>query len=356
VTNVRQKLLNPFTEVCLAIVVTAIIALALTDTVPIGSWVETLKTQRFEGYYWQISEGAAWNKLNPQGVSGIDDLMAIEGPLVCLYGDSFLEGFNVADDNKAAQLLTNILRKTRSDVTAVSFGRQGSTGADHYFLIRRVEELRLKSVVHIVTFTDIEDFQPGFHPKNTGYARFRDTPELGFDPPQPPSTNAKIRFRTFLYKNLKQNWIFYSRENAKYIVRNLRFRPGPVPPPPAEDAGMTRGKKEEAFRYYLASLDDATEDPVVIAYIPPLPYLTGNMAILTEDRSDIDLFAELCEEKGFSFVDLTGSFVKAFFETGRLPHGFQNSVMGKGHINRLGHERLAAALANHLNRELADAF
>ena len=55
-------------------------------------------------------------------------------------------------------------------------------------------------------------------------------------------------------------------------------------------------------------------------------------------------------------MDLTDSFIESFLWTGRLPHGFQNSVMGKGHINRLGHERLAAALADYLSSELADAF
>lgn len=344
-------------SILLSILITSVIALILTNTVPVGVWNETLQTQRFENYYWQVTEGTSWNRLGTQGLSGIDDVLAVNSPLVCLYGDSIIEGFNVPDNLKTAQRLTAYLDESPdAGLTAVSFGRQGSTGADHYWLMRRVEELPIDSRIHIVTFTDVSDFLPGFFPANTGYARYLSEPELEIAPSLPPSDSLRYRFRTFLYKDLKQNWIYYTRENIKYITGNLRFAPGPPPREKPQEPGMSAGEKSRGFRFFLEALAKVTDDPTVFIYIPNLPTLENNQVQTSENRADVDMFFELAQQTGFGTLDMTESFVSVHNNTGEFVHGFQNSIPGEGHINRYGHDAVAEEIYDYIESELSDAF
>ena len=56
-------------------------------------------------------------------------------------------------------------------------------------------------------------------------------------------------------------------------------------------------------------------------------------------------FARMCADEGIIFVDMTDDFVSLYEEQHILAHGFVNTGVGVGHLNRYGHEMIAKRLA-----------
>lgn len=64
-----------------------------------------------------------------------------------------------------------------------------------------------------------------------------------------------------------------------------------------------------------------------------------------------ELFAFACEANGIKFIDMTTDF-KNLYETEHiLAHGFTNTAVGEGHLNKYGHQAIAERLVEELNLE-----
>ena len=48
---------------------------------------------------------------------------------------------------------------------------------------------------------------------------------------------------------------------------------------------------------------------------------------------------------------MSDDFIEEYMESSRLPHGFMNTSVGTGHLNRTGHK----LIANHLFEVLVEA-
>lgn len=63
----------------------------------------------------------------------------------------------------------------------------------------------------------------------------------------------------------------------------------------------------------------------------------------------LDAFTNACNEYGIVFVDMTNDFRKMYERDAVLPHGFNNTAIGTGHLNKYGHETIAQRLAYVIN-------
>lgn len=70
----------------------------------------------------------------------------------------------------------------------------------------------------------------------------------------------------------------------------------------------------------------------------------GSISYVT-DALYLDLFADLCAEKGLVFVDMTDGFRELYSEEHMPVHGFCNTLLPTGHLNKYGHRVLAEKLA-----------
>lgn len=64
----------------------------------------------------------------------------------------------------------------------------------------------------------------------------------------------------------------------------------------------------------------------------------------------LTVFGDLCQEQGILFLDMTDIFVQKYEENHILPHGFTNTHVGAGHLNKHGHEMIAKSLANVITK------
>jgi hypothetical protein len=91
----------------------------------------------------------------------------------------------------------------------------------------------------------------------------------------------------------------------------------------------------------------ATENGVtpIIFYHPHLTINGDGTVTAQTDETDLQNFAAACENSGVCFVDLTDTFVDAYYNEHILPHGFFTTELGTGHLNADGHKMAAEQLA-----------
>lgn len=71
----------------------------------------------------------------------------------------------------------------------------------------------------------------------------------------------------------------------------------------------------------------------------------GNWMDLT-DRHCLKLFGEACKANDIKFIDMTPEFRELYREEKVLAHGFCNTQVGSGHLNRYGHKAIATRLSD----------
>ena len=65
---------------------------------------------------------------------------------------------------------------------------------------------------------------------------------------------------------------------------------------------------------------------------------------IQENNTMIKTFAEYCDESGIEFLDMTNRFVAEYNNSNILAHGFSNTSVGAGHLNKHGHRMIAEEL------------
>ncbi len=89
---------------------------------------------------------------------------------------------------------------------------------------------------------------------------------------------------------------------------------------------------------------------IVYLYIPRIDYSKNGGQLYTPQHREV--YRQFAASCGATLIDPTDALLKEYRLHGQPCHGFQNSEMGKGHMNARGHrvvgELLAAELRKHL--------
>lgn len=119
----------------------------------------------------------------------------------------------------------------------------------------------------------------------------------------------------------------------------------------------TLAKKEEivdldAYKTlfeYLKSLKDEYNSEIIIFY-HPFETLNDDGTIQFENSEYLDTFSLFAQEYNITFVDMTKSFEKMYYEEHYVPHGFSTGKIASGHLNAYGHEAISASLIEVINK------
>lgn len=95
------------------------------------------------------------------------------------------------------------------------------------------------------------------------------------------------------------------------------------------------------------------DECVLIVLYHPRSVIDENGALVKDpvEQSFRDIFANICEENGIFFADMTDAFSEMYTQKRLLAHGFLNTKVGSGHLNRYGNETIASVLTEIINRE-----
>lgn len=84
---------------------------------------------------------------------------------------------------------------------------------------------------------------------------------------------------------------------------------------------------------------------LIIVYQPRTKLNRFGQYLSDTDSEAISVFKNICSAKNITFLDMTESFESLYNEQHILAHGFANTAVGYGHLNKYGHAIIAEELA-----------
>ena len=91
---------------------------------------------------------------------------------------------------------------------------------------------------------------------------------------------------------------------------------------------------------------------LIIVYQPSTKIDSSGELVEAQDSYALELFEETCKNNNIKFVDMTDDFKKLYEDEHILAHGFTNTAVGTGHLNRYGHQVIARRLSKLIREEL----
>ena len=92
------------------------------------------------------------------------------------------------------------------------------------------------------------------------------------------------------------------------------------------------------------------QNKLIIFYHPNSKIDREGKLIDTTNPEALKLFKNACDENEVIFIDMTEEFKKIYVEESKLAHGFSNTAIGVGHLNRYGHKIIAKTLLDTINK------
>ena len=88
-------------------------------------------------------------------------------------------------------------------------------------------------------------------------------------------------------------------------------------------------------------------DVTLLIVYHPLSKISSDGELILSDESKFynELFANTCKNNNIIFVDVTDAMCELYSNKHKLIHGFWNTAVGVGHLNKYGHEVIAKRLA-----------
>jgi hypothetical protein len=297
------------------------------------------------------SEGWASSGVGEHGIRGLPGGRLPAGPKVVFWGDSFVEGVQVDDADRMAQVFTSLSRDAGLALTGVGIGHGGDTLIDSIFRVTDYAPVLHPVALHVFVLGRMSDVLPDA-PQTCRAAFFTGPPARLEQRICPPSQRA-LRLIPWL-ASLELQGAFSAYRRA--LGLDLRLAPGPVAaagpdyPPPTPDG------HEAAWDFLNAEILRATGGHALLVYAPSLPrLLEGKVSADDAAARYVAAYARSCAKSGIPFLNLGPALAASIRATGRLPHGFFNSPPGFGHLNEDGHRVAAQAVITYI-QEHRDAL
>lgn len=294
------------------------------------------------------AEGGARLRINTLGWN--DDEVGPKGGRrrAVVLGNSFTEALQVP----RSENFTSVLERLVPGLDVVNLGRSAMGPAHYPGVLRRVAEALDPDLVVVVVgegdlphllgpLTVVEEAPGG------GIARIAVAPEgkdrvkAAFGPVLERSALATWLMRR--YKPVVLGWLDAFGVTGDAVAAE----PGEAAPGAGPDGGGA-DDREEAVRRLAFLLSEMTRSfPVVVVDVPEIRY-GGDRRATRLDPAASEVYRRAAAIAGAELVDAGDELVRAWRETGRPGHGFDNLRLGIGHLNRDGHEAVGRALARSL--------
>ncbi len=112
-----------------------------------------------------------------------------------------------------------------------------------------------------------------------------------------------------------------------------------------EEAAVKSYSHYDNIMQYIRRVSEENGVEVIIFYHPALELDKNGEVFTYEDKDDTKHFRDSCKNNGIVFVDMTEEFTDLYKNEHKLPNGFINTSLGKGHLNKYGHQVVARQLS-----------
>lgn len=313
----------------------SVILLSVFTLVYSNSGVHITNLSQATDYCWEpdqykanMVEGFSWLRMDADGFNNESKFSDLKEVDILIMGSSHMEAVNVGRTENAGALLKRLI----PEYSVYNIGISGHT---IYHCVNNLDSAvsYYNPTKYVVIETGMIELDIDMMERvlNGEFARIP-----SYDSGLVYSIQKKLPVALLVYRQI-ENW------RAAAVKRNVEA----VTADGAEVGEIDTGKPEyqEVLSRFLDEIRNACGNrEIIILYHPPTGIDdAGNF--LTEDRDPVIQFQATCEDRGLHFVDMEADF-KALYENEHiLAHGFTNTAVGEGHLNRHGHKAVAEKLA-----------
>lgn len=267
-----------------------------------------------EGYSFGRTDGGGFN--NPADMAG-----HAESPDILFMGSSHIEAMYVPQEENAPYVLQTLLE----DKTVYNIAMSAHPLAKCLRnLESALETYRPKGYVII------ENMSPILSPEEV---------DALYEGTQP-----------YLSSYGEDSWLYWAQQPpyVKLMYEQLSnvlagMESSETPQSPQIDQALYERRLYEVLLSASQTIASYGCTPVILFH--PRLYLNADGTAYTRySQDDLALMQRVCEETGIVLVDMTQPFLDAYAQEHILPHGFTNTEIGTGHLNRHGHRIVAQTL------------
>lgn len=278
----------------------------------------------------QMTEGFSTLRMDSNGFNNAYDLT--EAPDILVMGSSHMEAVELMQDENVSYLLNNAL----NDYSVYNIGISGHTiyrcadninaAADEYkpqkYIIIETDRVSLDEDLMKEVIADNLKTIPSYDSGIMYYLQ--------------KAPSVKLLYSQF------DNWISQSLT----ISFNKPLRSVKKVKPELE-ASKINESYIETLSMFLDTFSDCAKEndiKIIIFYHPSETLLDDGSIKYNTDEDYLKIFSDMCAEKNIIFVDMTPEFERLYYEKHIMAHGFSNTAVGVGHLNKFGHKIIAEKL------------
>lgn len=271
-------------------------------------------------FYSRGTEGFAWGKVNNDGFNNLFDYDENLDIDILLMGSSHLEGFNVAQKYN----VTNVLNENTNYLTY-------NIGISEHTLLNCISDLesalkKYKPNKYVV----IETMNVSFYDDEIINCLKGETKLNSF-------SSSLVNFlQNFKYLKL----LFTQYNNTK-----------------GHNTGLKNSNSVNNSELLLKLFEKANSTckdndiELIILYHPTLSFDNDGNVKAIYNQEDMDIFKNCCIESDIHFINMEDTFVNEYKTNKILPHGFNNTIPGSGHLNKYGHKMIAMEIKRFVEGE-----
>ncbi len=102
------------------------------------------------------------------------------------------------------------------------------------------------------------------------------------------------------------------------------------------------------FLSIIASESENNGVTPVIFYAPNEKLSKDGSLVFQTNNNFLEVYKDTCESLGIIFIDMSEPFAEMYNEEKTLAHGFSNTAVGVGHLNKYGHRIVAKTIAEEI--------
>jgi hypothetical protein len=279
-------------------------------------------------YYSKMTEGFGYGQMNNEGFNNLQDYKA-QSINILLMGSSQMEGMNVPQNKTTVAVLNMFFNKSKYVYNI------GISGHDFPHIINNLETAIqfYKPTEYVVIEigsieSNIQELEQGL---NSNLKRI-------------PSYDSKIMFYLQKIPYLRLLYSQYKNITEKNNDADI-----------SEQTISTFNEKQYSKVLYsvmerLSQIAMTYNVKIMIFYHPHFILNYDGSISENTDSKYLRLFENSCIFKNIIFVNMANNFVEEYETNYVLPHGFWNTAVGEGHLNRYGHQVIAGTLFRKINQ------
>jgi hypothetical protein len=287
--------------------------------------------------YSQMVEGFGYGRLNNEGYNNTDDYTAQKID-VLVMGSSHIEGMNVGQNEMTVSILNSLLKSKYTYNIGFSthdFLRNLGNlknAVDHYkprgYVVLEIQNIvfDMQNLEDVIS-SNLEKL-PAFDHGLLSYLQRMPYLRLGY---------RQIKFFT-----------------GFHVVDMLRMFRGGASETKEQSNSIDWDRIEILLGILMANTRRICTDNginFIVVYHPHLTIGKDGRATTAQPNEYLTRIRNACNSNGIYFMDMTSAFIAEYNTNHLLPHGFSNTAVGRGHLNKTGHRLIASQLSEFIKRD-----